>query len=79
MKNFIFRLVKAYLSELTIVINNCLDKGVFPDDLEIADATHVFKKEDSLHKISYLHCVEGVQIRTRRNSLFGYFLRNACC
>ena len=43
----------AYLSELTILINNCLTKGVFPDDLRLADITPIFKKEDSLNKEKY--------------------------
>ena len=36
----------AYLSEQTILINNCLKKGVFPDDLKLADIIPIFKKED---------------------------------
>ena len=27
--------INVYLSELAILINNCLKKGVFPDDLEV--------------------------------------------
>ena len=45
--------INAYLSELTILINNCLKKGVFPDDLKLADITPIFKKEDSLNKENY--------------------------
>ena len=45
--------INAYLSELTILINNCLKKGVFPDDLKLADITPIFKKEDSLNKEKY--------------------------
>ena len=40
--------INAYLSELTILINNCLKKGVYPDD-KLAE----FKKEDSLNKENY--------------------------
>ena len=43
----------AYLSELTILINNCLMKGVFPDDRKLADITPIFKKEESLNKENY--------------------------
>ena len=39
--------INPYLSELTILINNCLKKGAFPDDLKQADITPIFKKEDS--------------------------------
>ena len=45
--------INAYLSELTILINNCLTKGVFPDDLKLADITPIFKKKDSLNKENY--------------------------
>ena len=41
------------MSELTILINNCLKKGVFPDDLKLADITRIFEKEDSLNKENY--------------------------
>ena len=45
--------INAYLLELTILINNCLKKGVFPDDLKLAEITLIFKKEDSLNKENY--------------------------
>ena len=45
--------ISAYISELTILINNCLRKGVFSDDLILADKTPIFKKEDSLNKENY--------------------------
>ena len=45
--------INAYLSELTTLINNCLKKVVFPDDLKLADMTLIFKKEDSLNKENY--------------------------
>ena len=41
------------MSELTILINNCLKTGVFPDDLKLADITRIFEKEDSLNKENY--------------------------
>ena len=45
--------INAYLSELTTLINNCLKKVVFPNDLELADIIPTFKKEDSLNKETY--------------------------
>ena len=45
--------INAYLSELKILINNCLKKGVFPNDFKPADVTPIFKKEDSLNKENY--------------------------
>ena len=38
---------------LTILINSCLKKEVFPYDLKYADITPIFKKEDSLSKENY--------------------------
>ena len=40
--------INAYFSELKILINNCLKKAVFPDDLKLTDVTPIFKKEDNL-------------------------------
>ena len=31
--------ISVYLSELTLLFNNCLKKGVFLDDLKVADKT----------------------------------------
>ena len=42
--------IKANLSELTILINNCLKNGFFPDDLKLADIIPILKKEDSPNK-----------------------------
>ena len=41
------------MSELTILINNCLKKGVFSDDLKLPDITPIFKKEDSISQENY--------------------------
>ena len=45
--------INAYLSELTIIINNCLKKGVFSNDLKLADITPILKNENSLNKENY--------------------------
>ena len=45
--------INTYLSELTILINNCLKEGVFPDELKLADITPIFKKKDNLNKENY--------------------------
>ena len=48
--------INAYLSELTILINNRLKEGVFPDDLKVAHITPIFKKEDKTINLStYCH------------------------
>ena len=41
---------KAYLLELNLLSNNCLEKGVFPDYFKLADITSTVKKEDSHNK-----------------------------
>ena len=45
--------ISAYLSELKILINNCLKNGAFPNDFKLADITPIFKKKDSLNKEKY--------------------------
>ena len=42
--------INAYLSELAILINNGLKKGVLPDDLKLADVKTIFKKENNPNK-----------------------------
>ena len=58
--------IKAYLPELTILINNCLNKGVLPDDLKLADITPMFKKEDSLNEASFIKSVRKYFIQANR-------------
>ena len=45
--------INAYLPELTILINNCLKTGDFPDDVKLAEITPLFHKEDSLNNENY--------------------------
>ena len=33
---------------------NSIEKGIFPDDLKLADVSPIFKKEDSFDKESYV-------------------------
>ena len=35
------------------VFNNCVDQGIFPDDLQHDDVTPVHKKKDKCDKMSY--------------------------
>ena len=44
--------ISAYLSELALLVSNCLKKRVFPDDSKLADVT-LYKKKDSLNKENY--------------------------
>ena len=45
--------VNIYIKEITFIINDCLEKGIFPDDLKLADVLPIFKKEDSFKKENY--------------------------
>ena len=38
--------VDIYIKEITFIINDCLEKVIFPDDLKLADVSPIFKKED---------------------------------
>ena len=38
--------INAYLSKLTILINDCLKKEGFPNDLKLTDRTPIFKTKD---------------------------------
>ena len=45
--------VDIYIKEITFIINVYLEKGIFPDDLKLADVSPIFKKEDSFKKENY--------------------------
>ena len=38
--------INIYIKEITFIINYCLEKGIFPDDLKLADVSPIFKKEN---------------------------------
>ena len=62
--------INTCLSEMKILINNCLKEGVFPDDLKLADITPIFKKEDSLNKENY----RPISILSHLSKVFGRIL-----
>ena len=35
-----------YIKEITFIINDCIENGIFPDDLKLADVSTIFKKEN---------------------------------
>ena len=45
--------LSAYTKELTAIINNCSQDGLFPNELKLADVSPVFKKDDDLNKENY--------------------------
>ena len=42
--------INVYSKELATIINSCLEKGVFPNELKIADVSPIFKKDEDLNK-----------------------------
>ena len=38
--------VDVYTKGITFIINDCIENGIFPDDLKFADVLSIFKKED---------------------------------
>ena len=38
---------------MAFIINDCIENGVFPDGLKLADVSPVFKKENSFKKLNY--------------------------
>ena len=45
--------VDIYIKEIKFIINDCIENGIFPDDLKLADISPIFKKEDSFKKENY--------------------------
>ena len=45
--------VDVYIKEITFIINACIEQGIFPDNLKLADKSPIFKKEDSFKKENY--------------------------
>lgn len=41
------------LATLTLTLNSCLEKELFPGELKIADASPIFKKNEDLNKENY--------------------------
>ena len=45
--------VDSYISVITKILNTSLKRGCFPDQLNLAEVTPVFKKEDKVNKETY--------------------------
>ena len=41
------------MKDITALVNDCLEKGVFPYELKLADVSPVFKQGESLDKENY--------------------------
>ena len=51
--------VDSYISVITKILNTSLERGCFPGQLNLAEVTPVFKKEDKVNKETY-HLVSVV-------------------
>ena len=60
--------VDIYIKEIAFIINDCIENGIFPDDLKLADVSPIFKKEDSFKKDRLVYC------HTCQKSLKGSFI-----
>ena len=38
--------VDIYIKEITFTIHDCIENGIFPNYLKLADASPIFKKDD---------------------------------
>ena len=45
--------VDISIKEITFIINDCIEDGIFADDFKLADVSPIFKKEDSFKKENY--------------------------
>ena len=45
--------VDIYIRKITFVINDCVEKGIFPDHLNLANVLPIFIREDSFDKEKY--------------------------
>ena len=45
--------VDVFAPKLTEIFNSCISKGIFPDELKVADISPIFKSVDSTAKKNY--------------------------
>ena len=75
----LFKMIGPKLSEsLTLVINQSLATGVFPDSLKIAKVIPLFKKDDAskfdnYRPISLLPCISKLFEKVAHKQLYSYF------
>jgi hypothetical protein len=78
----ILKLINPYISQaLTIIINQSLTSGIFPDALKIAKVIPLFKKDDSTivnnyRPISLLPVLSKVLEKVVHKQLYSYFNQN---
>lgn len=70
-----------FLSALSLIINQSLNTGIFPDDLKIAKVLPIYKKDDetlfdNYRPISILPAISKLFERVVYNQLYDYFIQN---
>ena len=55
-----------YIKGITFIINDCIENGIFLDDLKLPDVSPIFKKENSFKKQNY----QPVSILPRMSKVF---------
>jgi hypothetical protein len=77
--NKLIKLIKyEILSPLTLIINQCIDSGIFPDKLKVAKIIPVYKKNENnlfenYRPISLLPSLSKVIERVMHNQVVNYF------
>ena len=49
----LIKIADVYIKEITFIIDDCIENGIFPNDLKLADVSPIFTKEDSFKKENY--------------------------
>ena len=39
------KIVDIYIKEITFIINDCIENGIFPDNLKLVNVSPIFKKD----------------------------------
>ena len=51
--NILTKSADIHIKEITFIINDCIEKEIFLDDIKLANVSPIFKKEDSNNKENY--------------------------
>ena len=85
MSNNLLKLIKNEICEsVTLIINQSLTTGIFPNKLKIAKVIPLFKKGDiytfdNYRPISLLPSISKIFERTMYDQIYNYFQNNELC
>ena len=69
--------VDIYLKEITFIINDCIENGIFPDDLKLADTSPKFAfKKVNYRRLAYYHTCQKSLKGSFKNKLILSWLQN---